>query len=131
MKSFLAICFVMLSATTVSAQKKVKVTVEWVFTGIIENYDHNSRMEIFVDGTKVATSSVTKQSKKNSVTVKVPKGNHTLKVVNFAEYNGIWEEHSRANDYSLDGVYILNTEFKKKEKISLEFDITTEKVIEK
>lgn len=128
MKNILAICFVVLG-TSLFAQKKVKVTIDWVFTGIVENYDHNSRMEIYVDGIKAATSSTTKQSVKNKITVSVPKGNHTLRVVNFAEYQGNWEAHSRANDYSLDAVYETTEEFSKKKKISLLLDIDQEVVV--
>ncbi len=130
MKNLLLICFLVIG-TTLFSQKKAKLTIDWIFTGIIENYDHDSRMEIYIDGKQVATSTVSKQSVKNKIVVAVPKGKHTVKIVNYAEYQGEWEAHNRQNDYSLDAFYEYTADFKKKDKLSLVFDIEKEIVIKK
>jgi hypothetical protein len=62
----------------------------------------------------------------NSVTVTVPQGNHDVKVVNYALYEGKWEEHSKANEYSIDCLYEKNMAIKSKSMLSLVFDIDTE-----
>jgi hypothetical protein len=76
--------------------------VAWSFANIEEGYDHDSRTEVWVDGVKAVESSVTPQSKPNEVTVDVPAGTHQLRVVNLALYEGQWEEHTVANNYSID-----------------------------
>ncbi|MEQ1571543.1 MAG: hypothetical protein ABMA64_38300 [Myxococcota bacterium] len=81
------------------------VTVAWSFEGIQEGYDHPTRVQVFVDGAPVAESSVTLQSEPNKVEVPLEPGAHMLKVVNFAQYEGSWEEHTVANDYAIDCVW--------------------------
>lgn len=130
MKNLLLIGF-LLAGTGLFAQKSAKLTIDWVFTGIVKDYDHNSRMEVYVDGAPVATSTISKQSEKNKITIPLKRGQHTVKIVNYAEYQGEWEAHTRANDYSLDAVYEYTADFNKKSKLSLVFDIEKEIVIKK
>lgn len=102
----------------------VKVTVSWKFLNLVEGYDHDSKCEIYIDGNLVATSSVSKESKPNSVSFNVSKGSHTIKVVNYAYYEGTWEEHTIANNYSIDCLYENRMTFnKRKNKLPLVFDI--------
>jgi hypothetical protein len=129
MKNVFMLIFLLISTTTFG-QGKSKLTIDWQFTGIIEGYDHDSKVEVFIDDVLAATSTVSKQSKKNSVTVIATRGTHKVRIVNFALYENQWEEHSHANDYSLDAVYDSNLMLKKKNKISLIFDIDKEIVIE-
>jgi hypothetical protein len=49
---------------------------------------------------------------------------HFLAIVNMAEYEGQWEEHTMGNDYSIDCLWEGEHAFsKKKEKMFLLFDI--------
>jgi hypothetical protein len=116
-------------SVTSFGQGKSKLTIDWQFTGIIEGYDHDSKVEVYIDDVLTATSTISKQSKKNSVTVITTRGTHKVRIVNFALYENQWEEHSQANDYSLDAIYDSNLILKKKNKISLIFDIDKEIVI--
>lgn len=129
MRNAFMLIFLLISTTTFG-QEKSKLTIDWQFTGIIEGYDHDSIVEVYIDDVLAATSTVSKQSKKNSVTVIATRGAHKVRIVNFAFYENQWEEHSHANDYSLDAVYDSNLMLKKKNKISLIFDIDKEIVIE-
>ena len=106
------------------------MSIDWQFTGVIDGYDHDSKVEVYIDDVLAATSTVAKQSKKNSLTVITTRGTHKVRIVNFALYENQWEEHSRTNDYSLDAIYDSNLKLKKKNKISLIFDIDKEIVIE-
>ena len=104
-----------------------KVTVNYKFTGIRDGYDHKSRTHIYVDGEKAATSSEALESKPNSVSTKVPKGEHDIKVINEAFYEGKWEEHTVENGYSIDCKYENTFTFGKSRKINMVFDIDSEK----
>ena len=67
------------------------------------------------------------ESVKNKLVVAVDKGKHQVRIVNYAEYEGNWEEHSVENGYSVDAIYEDSIVFKKKaRKVSLTFDITAE-----
>ena len=124
MKKLLVILAV-LTANTLFATppKEGKLTVSWSFLNIVEGYDHDNKCIIYVDGKQVGESSVTKETKPNSITVNVPQGSHDVKVMNYALYEGKWEEHTIANTYSIDCYYETNIKIKKKSKITLVFDI--------
>lgn len=114
------------SAPATAAPKQVSLTVNWRFLNIEEGYDHDSRCEVYVDGNLVGTSTVTKESIPNSITVNMSKGTHTVKIINYAYYDGTWEAHTVANNYSIDCSYEVTANYKKKKNtLSLVFDINT------
>jgi hypothetical protein len=112
-----------LAFTTTSATKMGTLKVTWKFINIVEGYDHDNRCDIYLDGELIGSSSVTPESVSNSITVDVSPGRHSLRVVNMALYEGTWEEHTVANDYSWDFVLDADHTFKKKNKLFLLFDI--------
>ena len=104
--------------------KQVTLTVEYSFLGIEEGYDHDCKTELYIDDKLVATSTVKKESEKNSVSTQLSKGIHKIKVINYALYKGAWEEHTIANNYSIDCLYESTLKMKKKRnKLKLVFDI--------
>lgn len=105
--------------------KAVPLTVTWIYKNVEEGYDHDNRTVVFVDGKKVGTSDIYKESKKGTMTVMVPAGNHEITIENYAYYEGNWELHSIENNYSVDAFYSTNLNFKKKRYINLVFDIET------
>ncbi len=84
-----------------------------------------------IDGELAGETSELVQSKPNSCTVKVPRGSHSIRVVNMAYYEGDWEEHTIANEYSLDALYEGSINLKKKLTLNLVFDIDKETTIAK
>lgn len=121
-KTILTLLFLGTFSFCFSQSSKLMVYVQ--FTGIEAGYDHETKTSVFVDGKEYGTSSVTLQSKTGSFAVEVPQGNHSLRVVNYALYEGNWEEHTIENDYSIDCVFESETKFSKKpQKLYLVFDI--------
>lgn len=76
--------------------------VKWVFKGIEEGFDHKTKGILSIDNEPLHTTGVALQSKPQNFSVSVPKGKHTLKLMLLAEYEGKWEEHIKANNYSID-----------------------------
>lgn len=108
------------------AGKGVPLTVTWIYKNVEEGYDHENRMVVYIDGKKVGTSAIFAQSKKGSMTVMVPAGQHDVSIENYAFYEGQWELHSIDNNYSIDAFYSTNMIFtKKKRSVNLVFDIET------
>lgn len=104
--------------------KKAKIVVKFSFDNIEEGYDHDNKTEVYIDGKLVGTSTVKRESKKNSVKVTTTKGNHEVRIVNYAYYEGNWEEHTIANNYSQDFIYSANMNITKGcTKIKLLFDV--------
>lgn len=100
------------------------LTTTFKFIGIVEGYDHDCKTQVWVDGTMLGESAVVKESAGGSVTVDVPYGEHQLRVINFAQYEGTWEEHTIENQYSIDCFWEGTHKFsKKKENLYLLFDI--------
>ena len=122
MKKLLLLAFLAFAVQLTFAQT-TKLTVNVKFVGIEDGYDHQTRTAVFIDGNEVGVSPETQQSKTGGFTVDVPQGNHQLRVINYALYQGNWEEHTLVNDYSIDCLYESTRQFKKPEKLYLLFDI--------
>jgi hypothetical protein len=123
--------FISLFAFSASAQKQGTITVKTSYTGIVDGYDHINKTMIYVDGSLAGESSELVQSKPNSFTVTVPRGEHDIRIINMANYEGKWEEHTKENEYSLDALYEGSVNLKKKLTVNLVFDIDKEMTIAK
>lgn len=122
---FLALFF----AVSAQAQKMAPLKVSWKFENVEPGYDHKNKCVVYVDGEEVAESSATLQTKPNTMKLEVPAGKHVIRVVNFALYEGVWEEHTVENNYSLDCVFEEEVKFSKKGRaISMVFDLDGEVV---
>jgi hypothetical protein len=84
---------------------------------------------VYVDGMLAGETSEQLQSIPNSCTVTASKGKHSIRIINMANYEGNWEEHTIANEYSIDALYEGEIKLKKELTINLVFDITEEKTI--
>jgi len=105
------------------AQKSCQVRVEFSFANVEEGYDHMNKMVAFLDGEQIAESSALYETMQNSFSFQVPKGIHTLRLMNFAFYNDAFEEHTSENGYSYDCMYEISRNFNKKINIEILFDL--------
>lgn len=113
----------MLTALFVGSTLAATLDVTYVFIGIEEGYDHTHRVEVFADGASVGVSPEGPQSKKDHVRVNVPDGAFDLRIVDSAFYEGRWEEHTVANNYSIDALVERTLTARKKHKLSVVFDL--------
>lgn len=123
--------FISLLTLGAQAQKKGTITVNAKYTGIVDGYDHINKTVVYVDGVQAGETPELVQSKPNSCSVTVTRGEHNVRIVNLAYYEGTWEEHTIANEYSLDALYEGSVNVKKKLTIDLVFDIENEKTLAK
>ena len=105
--------FMSLITLGAQAQKKGTITFNASYTGIIDGYDHINKTMVYVDGELAGETSELVQSKPNSCSVSVPRGKHSIRIVNMAFYEGDWEEHTKVNEYSIDALYEGEIELKK------------------
>lgn len=110
-----------------AAAQTYKLSVHYVLKGIVEGYDHLCVTKIFIDNNLAAESSEKLESEANTVFCNVSKGKHSVKIVNYAFHEGIWEEHTIANTYSLDCIYAFKKKFKRDVFVTLVFDIDARK----
>ncbi|MDX2285781.1 MAG: hypothetical protein NW241_16555 [Bacteroidia bacterium] len=103
-----------------------KLTVKYRFLNIEEGYDHTTKTAVFVDGEEMGISNPHPQSKPGSLIVDVPTGRHDIRVVNYALYEGTWEEHTVENQYSIDCIVETVVRIKKKATIDVTFDLNSE-----
>lgn len=120
----IGLTLLLFASASVMAQN-AKLTVKYSFTGIVDGYDHNTRTTIFLNDEELCTSKEHKESKDMIFSCDVPPGSYTVRVVNYAQYEGVWEEHTVENNYSIDAVFEKEMTFKKKKKytIGLLFDL--------
>ncbi len=117
MKKFVLFVFVAFLSAPVFAQK---INIAYQFSNIETGYDHQTRCILFIDDVEVATSEAKLQSKGGKFSASVKPGKHTIRIVNYALYEGKWEAHTIENGYSLDCIYESGFNFgKKKCKLNL------------
>lgn len=121
-KAFLTMMMVAGLAALSFAQSGT-LTVKFIFKGIEEGYDHLSKTQVWVDGEMVGESPEVKESVGATFDVKVPTGNHNLRIVNLAYYEGAWEEHTIENNYSIDCLYHEDHNLKEKNKVFFLYDL--------
>jgi hypothetical protein len=122
MKRIFLLSLLCLAALLLPAQT---LTVRYRFANIEEGYDHTTRTTVFIDGEEAGTSASHPQSKPASLKVPVSKGLHQVRIVNYALYDGVWEEHTIANNYSIDCLAELELKVRKKSEIRLLFDLNS------
>ena len=133
MKKTLLVLILITSLFTLSAyaQKKGIITINTRYTGVQDGYDHINKTMVYVDGKLAGETSEQVQSKPNSCSISVERGTHDIRIVNMANYEGNWEEHTLINEYSIDALYADEIKLKKELTIDIVFDITKEKTFVK
>jgi hypothetical protein len=133
MKSAICVIFTILlfgcASTSTTSSSSASLTFTYTTVGILEGYDHTSKLVVYEDGNKIAESSAKKESEGNSITIPLSSGTHNIRAVLNSQYEGNWEEHLKANDYSIDCLYEASVDVKGKKVITLVFDIGQEKTI--
>jgi hypothetical protein len=97
--------------------------ITWRFENIVEGYDHIHQMVVEADGVEVATSEEMNESTPGSMSVTLPEGASTLRIVSMAMYEGFWEEHTIDNDYAVDCLWEIDLGARPPKKIDLVCDI--------
>ncbi len=123
LKLLFAICLLSLP---VFAGGSARLTVNWTFKNVIDGYDHNNKIVIYVDDRMLGESPEYIQSHNSSYSVDVPKGKHKLKIENYAYYEGKWELHRSANGYSVDAYYENTVTFVASNTLNMVCDIDSE-----
>jgi hypothetical protein len=125
MRTFSLLFFLMVSSFLMG--QTTALTTTFTFAGIEEGYDHLCKTQVWVDGTMLGESEEVLESEGASFTVNVPYGDHTVRIINLAQYEGAWEEHTVENNYSIDCSFEeLHTFDKKAAKLFLLFDIDSQ-----
>jgi hypothetical protein len=79
---------------------------------------------VWVDENLLGESGEVKESVSGSIAVTVPYGEHTVRIINLALYEGKWEDHTIDNNYSIDCLWEGSYTFgKKKVKLFLLYDL--------
>ncbi len=126
MKTMLMTLLLALIGWNVAAQEG-KLTIKWTYLNVVEGFDHENKVEVWIDGKRVGESGSYKETETGTYTINVPTGMHTLRVVGLAYYEGEWEEHTIENDYSIDAIYDESCMFGKKNTLNIAWDIDLEK----
>jgi len=129
MRQKLLLLTLFISFLTIStfAQKTGILTVIATYKGVLEGYDHICKTMVYIDGMLAGETSELIQSEPNSCSITVAQGKHNVRIVNMANYEGNWEEHTITNEYSIDALYESEIKLKNELTINLVFDITEEK----
>lgn len=103
--------------------KLITITFKYSFIHEGEGKDINTRLKIYVDDVVKGVSLAKKEADANAVTIEIPNGFHRIRAVIESEFEGVWEEHIVANEYSIDCVYLSEMDFVKNVRVELLFDL--------
>lgn len=99
------------------------LVIDWKFMNVVKGYDHQNKIVVYIDGKRVGEAKSTSQQVKGTFKCAVSTGKHSIKVVNFALYQGKWEEHTIDNGYSIDANYYVVRPFEKENNLSIIWDM--------
>jgi hypothetical protein len=124
-KTIIAIAFSMILFNAAQAQKTklITVTFKYKFIHEGEGKDINTRLKIYVDDAVKGVSLAKTEAQENHVTIEIPTGNHKIRAVIESQFEGGWEEHTIANEYSIDCIYIHEENFTKNTRVEIIFDL--------
>lgn len=125
MKNIVLLLVMLAGLQTVNAYgtKLITITFKYKFIHEGEGKDINTRLKIYVDDVVKGVSLAKVEAEENHVTVEIPSGNHKIRAVIESEFEGVWEEHTVVNEYSIDCVYLTEMNFTKHVRIELIFDL--------
>jgi citrate lyase beta subunit len=103
--------------------KLITITFKYKFIHAAEGKEINTRLKIYVDDAVKGVSLAKMETESNTVTIEIPTGKHKLRAVIESEFEGKWEEHTVANEYSIDCVYLSETDFTKHVRVDIIFDL--------
>ncbi len=109
--------------------KHVPMEINWRFIHVENGYDHASRMQVFVDDIEYGTSTQSLESEGGLFILKIPKGTHRIRIVNQSYLNGVWQDHTIVNNFSIEAVYEKKLEVKKNIRVTLVIDLNNEQTV--
>ncbi len=110
-------------ADTALAGEPKPTRISWSFANIVEGYDHLHQMVIEADGAEIAKSEPAVESVPGTLSVMLPEGATSLRIVSVAMYEGVWYEHTIDNDFSVDCLWDLALNARPPKKIAVVCDI--------
>ncbi len=111
--------------------RHVPMEINWRFIHVENGYDHTSRMQVFVDDIEYGTSVQSLESEGGQFNLKIPKGTHRIRIVNQSFLNGVWQDHTIVNNFSVEAVYEKSVEVKKTVRVTLVIDLNNEESVNK
>jgi hypothetical protein len=118
--------FLLTGLTYCQAQKQKHLTITFKYQFVHDEGEGkmiNTRLKVYVDDAVKGVSLEKKEAEANHVTVEIPEGHHKIRAVIESQYEGNWEEHTIANEYSIDCIYLHEDDYKKHVRVDLIFDI--------
>lgn len=109
--------------------KHYPMEVSWRFIHIEKGYDHLSRMLVYVDDVEYGVSPQAAESIGGTFEVKIPRGQHRIRIVNQSFVKGVWQDHTIVNNYSVEAVYEKSVEVKRGLKVTLVIDLNNEQTV--
>lgn len=109
--------------------KHYPMSISWKFIHVEEGYDHRSRMLVYVDDLKYGVSPESIESVGAAYELQIPKGQHTIRIVNQSFVNGVWQDHTILNNYSVEAVYEKRLDVRKGVQVVLIIDLDNEQSV--
>lgn len=105
------------------AGKTAPLTINWTFRNVVEGFDYDFKLLVYVDGQLSGETPVFKQSSLAHYELDVPKGEHEIFIQGYAMYDGNWDVHTIANNYSIDAQHKQKLNITKKTSMEVIFDL--------
>lgn len=115
--------------TTLLRGKHYPMSIDWKFIHVEKGYDHRSRMVVYVDDLLYGISPESIESAGAVYEFRVPKGEHLVRIVSQAFVNGMWQDHTILNNFSVEAVYERKIDIRKEIRVKLVIDLNNEQTV--
>lgn len=109
--------------------KHYLMSINWKFIQVEKGYDHRSRMVVYVDDLKYGVSPESIETVGEVYVLQVPKGRHRIRIVNQSFTNGVWQDHTILNNFSVEAVYEKQINVRKAVRVVLIIDLNNEQTV--
>ncbi|MCO5233245.1 MAG: hypothetical protein M9888_05875 [Chitinophagales bacterium] len=107
------------------AQDVVNLNFKYQFFDSREGFVKLSKLVIKANGKKIGESPAKLENVENKVSIQIPKGKYEINASVYSMHDGVWEERTEANDYTMDCIYIDSLLLESDYNISLTFNAVT------
>lgn len=124
-KTFFTIIFwILVNSNTYSqTSRHVFISVKFKTVNVEKDYDHLSRLKVYMNGINLITSSVKPESKLNKIRLSVNPGKYHIRLVKESFYQQKWQEHTIANNFAIDCSAEQTIELNKNLSLKIIFDL--------
>jgi len=105
--------------------KEGMISIKYSFINGSPGIIHTTKTVVYINDKMIAESQPHPDNQPGVVSFRYPKGEYKIRIVNLTLTEGVWEEHTREYDFTVDFRYLSEIKLQKRLIITLLFDFAS------